>query len=243
MKKQIIKWIKRVAVAFIAIFILISGIYLGYTKLYVPHLYDSLYKEGLNNLEKADSIADELALLGHYRDAIDLLTKAAESGVAKAQTKLALYIDGYDRNLEKSSYWYLQAALNGEPEAQCKIGTNYIYGYGVKQNFEKALYWIQKSADNNNRWAQYVLGNLYLNGLAYYDLDYSHTDFWYAGNNTFRGLGNIDCKVSDSDLNDCLSNPKVVFLNPDLDKAKYYWTLSAKQGCSDAQDALEKIYD
>lgn len=243
MKKQISKGLKIIGIVIVPITILIAGIYLSYIELYIPHQYNSLYKEGLNNLEKADSIADELALLGHYDTAMSLLTKAAEKGIAKAQTKLALYIDGYDRDLERSSYWYLQAALNGEPEAQYKIGINYIYGFGVRQDFEKALYWINKSADNKNRWAQYNLGNLYLNGLAYYDLDYDHTDFWYIGNNTFRGLGGIDYTAPNNRLDEILNNPKIVFLSPSLDKAKYYWTLSAKQGCREAQKALEKIYD
>jgi uncharacterized protein len=243
MNKILTKSIIWVGIPLILVVAFTSALYWGYRNIYLPYCYSSLYEEGLSNLEKADSIADELSLLGQYETAIRLLTKAAESGVVKSQTKLALYLDSYDKDLEKSSYWYLQAALNEDSDAQCHLGLNYLNGWGVAQNFEKAIYWIEKSASNNNRWGQYELGNLYLNGLAYYDLDYEHTNFWYTGNNTFRDYENTSYKVSNRELSKYLNNPKKVFLSPDLSKAKYYWNLAAKQGEVMAKDALEKIYD
>ena len=242
-KQFIIKWCKKAIITVTVIILLIIGSYFGYKKIYLPRVYHSLYKQGLNNIEQVDSIADELALLGQYRMSIGLLTQAAEKGVVKAQTKLALYVANYEDDYEKSSYWYLQAALKEDPKAQYNLAINYIYGYGVKQNFKKAIYWIQKSANNKYRWAQYKLGNLYLNGLAFYDLDYEHTNFWYDGRNIFRGLGGVYCKVTDEELEEYLRNPKIVYIKPNLSKAKYYWSLSANQGCSKAKDALEKIYE
>lgn len=243
MNKQITRWIKRVGIAICSVAILILGIYSGYEKVYLPYHYNSLYEMGISNMERSDSIADELATLHQHQMAIQLLTKAARKGVVKAQTKLALYLKGYEKDYKRSSYWYYQAALNGDSDAQYELGINYIYGYGVRQNFNKVIYWIKRSAENKNRWAQYELGNLYLNGLAYYDLDYEHTNFWYIGNNTFRSLENTDYKASDDEIDEILSNPKVIFLTQNLTKAKYYWSLSAKQGCEEAQEALEKIYE
>ncbi len=243
MNKQIIKWVKRSAIAIGSITILILGICPYYYEMYLPHLYSSLYSEGLSNLEKADSIADELSYLKQKNKAIELLSLAAERGIVKSQTKLALYSSSYENNLEKSSYWYLQAAQNGDSVAQYYIGFNYLKGYGVKQNFDKALYWIKKSADNKYRWAQYEMGNFYLNGFALYDLDNEHTDFWYDGDNIFRGLKSIYYKVSDADLDEILNNPKEVYIIPSLAMAKQYWALSAKQGCNEAKESLEKIYE
>lgn len=243
MNKQVIKWTKRITITVVTIGIVITSMYFYYNKVYLPNLYSSLYEEGLSNLNKADSIAKELENLHQSQLAIELVTYAARKGIVKSQTKLAFYMDVYKHDLEKSSYWYLQAAQNGDSDAQCQLGINYIYGFGVRQNFNKAIYWIKKSADNNNSEAQYELGDLYLNGLAYYDLDYNHTDYWYVGNNTFIGLDNIDYKASNRELEEILSNPKIVFLVPSLTTAKYYWTLSAKQGYKEAKDALEKIYD
>lgn len=239
----IIKWCKKVSILIIMITLLSLGSYIGYKKIYLPRIYHSLYEQSLNNIKQVDSIADELALLGQYKMSIKLLTQVAEKGVVKAQTKLALYVANYEDDYEKSSYWYLQAALKEDPKAQYNLAINYIYGYGVKQNFEKAIYWIQKSANNKYRWAQYKLGNLYLNGLAFYDLDYEHTNFWYDGRNIFRGLRGVYCKVTDEKLEEYLSNPKIVYIKSNLSKAKYYWSLSANQGCNKAKDALEKIYE
>lgn len=247
MNKEIIKkWTKKVGIiigSIIAIFLLYVVSVITYQKVYIPHHVESLYQEGLSNLQIADSIAEELATLGQHNVAIELLTKAAEQGFIKSQTKLALYLAGYKDDYEKSSYWYLQAALKGGTDAQCQLGINYIYGYGVRQDFSKAIYWIKKAANSKDRWAQYELGNLYLNGLAYYDLDYNHTNYWYVGNSTFTGLEVCTIKVPNNKLDEILSNPKEVFLISDLATAKYYWTLSAKQGCSSAKDALEKIYE
>lgn len=191
----------------------------------------------------ADSIADELSRLKQRNKAIELLTFAAKKGISKAQTKLALYANAYENNLEKSSYWYLQAAQNGDSEAQYYIGFNYLKGYGVKQNFDKAIYWINKSAKNKYSMALYEIGNFYLNGFALYDLDEVHLNYWYDGNNIFRGAMGDYCKVNNNDLDSILTNPKKVYIVPSLSHAKQYWMLSAKQGCSNAKEALEKIYE
>ena len=243
MNRQIIKGTKNIGIAVGIVVIISLGIYLYYNKMYLPHLYKSLYNEGLNNLEKADSLAEELEHLKQRDKAIELVTYAAEKGIIKAQTKLALYAMCYENDLEKSSYWYLQAAQNGDSVAQYYIGYNYLKGYGVKQNFEKALYWIKKSADNKFDQAQYEMGNFYLNGFALYDLDYNHTNFWYDGNNIFRGLRGSYYKVDDNNLDEILSCPITVYITPNLTIAKQYWTLSAKQGYSKAKEALEKIYE
>ncbi len=243
MNKKVVKWIKRISVVTAAVAVLAFGIFISYQELYLPHLYNSVYNEGIEHPEMADSLAEELTDLCHPDMAIEVLSNAAEKGFTKSQIKLALYLEGYKNNYRKAAYWYLKAAQKGASDAQCEMGIHYLYSFGVKQNFTKALYWIRKSADNKNANGQYELGNLYLNGLAYYDLDYEHTDCRYVGNNTFRGYGNEDYKVSDRDLEMYLKHPKRVFLTPNLVKAKYYWTLSAKQGYSLAKDALEKVYE
>lgn len=242
MNKQIIKRGKKISIIIAIVLVVLGcGIY-GYHEYYLPHYYQSLYNQGLKNLEKADSIADELCLLQQHQKAMDLLMVAAECGITKSQTKLALYLKSYKDDYEQSSFWYQQAALKGDSKAQYELGIAYLHSYGVKQDFEKALYWIEKSANNNDRWAQYLMGNFYLNGLAYYDLDDMHINYWYAGNNRFRNT-DMYYTVSNEDLDRYLSNPKEVFLIPSLTMAKHYWTLSANQGCEKAKEALRKIYE
>ncbi len=244
MNKEVIKkYGKGISIIISIIVILTTCVYWGYKEYYLPYQYKTLYNEGLSNLQIADSIADELSRLKQRNKAIELLTFAAEKGISKAQTKLALYANAYENNLEKSSYWYLQAAQNGDSEAQYYIGFNYLKGYGVKQNFDKAIYWINKSAKNKYSMALYEIGNFYLNGFALYDLDEVHLNYWYDGNNIFRGAMGDYCKVEGNDLDSILTNPKKVYIVPSLTLAKQYWMLAAKQGCSKAKEALEKIYE
>lgn len=244
MDKEIIKkYGKWISIIIGSIAILAFSSYWGYKEYYLPYQYKTLYNEGLSNLQKADSIADELERLKQRSRAIELVTFAAEKGISKAQTKLALYANAYENNLEKSSYWYLKAAQSGDSVAQYHIGFHYLKGYGVKQNFNKALYWINKSAKNKYSWAQYEVGNFYLNGFALYDLDRKHSNYWYSGNNIFRGAMGDYCKVEGNDLDSILTNPKKVYIVPSLTLAKQYWMLAAKQGCSKAKEALEKIYE
>lgn len=145
------------------------------------------------------------------------------------------------KDFEKSSYWYLQAAIKGNAEAQGELGHNYKYGIGVKQNFDKAIYWTKLGADNGYSVAQWRMGYLYLNGLAIYTIGF--TDYWYNGNGEFISLDKERYRVKDSYLSTILNNPIKVYLKPDIKKAKYYWKLAANQGLKEARDALEKIYE
>ena len=92
-------------------------------------------------------------------NAIKILKKSAEKGDVQSMVLLGRYYKGYDiragledrwkspyessKELDKCSYWYLQAAKKGNAEAQGELGHNYEYGVGVKQNFDKAIYWEQ----------------------------------------------------------------------------------------------------
>ena len=146
---------------------------------------------------------------------------------------------------EKAAYWYMQAAKNGNAEAQGKIGLAYKYGNGVNQDFDKALFWLNKGTENGDSIAQFNLGNIYLNGLAYYSIHYlGRTDnYIYDGNDTFITLENRNYTTDKNETKYILDNPDSIYLKPNIIKAKYYWTLSANQGCKSAKDALEKVYE
>lgn len=259
-KQRIIKWCKRIIICLISVIgILVIGglILLVYWKIYVPYEGNSLYEEGIKNPKEAVNISNKL-LDSPYVEAeisykaIDVLTNAAEKGHIDAQVKLAEELEF--ENIEKSSYWYLQAAKKGNSIAQWKIGINYKYGIGVKQSFSKAVKWIIKSTIQGNPSAQYELGNIYLYGLAFYDSypgyfkgpysrDYDYTHLIYKGNNIFIAKDKRSYTAKDMYLEEILSQPYNVYLYPNLEKAKYYWRLAANQGLQEAKDALEKIYE
>ncbi len=57
-----------------------------------------------------------------------------------------------------------EAALQGEPEAQCTLGARYASGQGGEQDFAKALEWYTKAAQQGNAKAQWNVAILYARG-------------------------------------------------------------------------------
>lgn len=260
MNKEIIKkWVKKVGIAIgsvIAIFLLY--VVFAYVRFYwyIPYQCDSLYQNGLTNESQAANSITKLLVIDSdiaHDKAIQLLTVYAEKGNIKYQIMLGdvLTKDSYycmrnkaNECKDKAAYWYLQAAKTGNAEAQGKIGMAYKYGKGVIQNFNKAIFWLKNGAEKGDTLAQYNLGNIYINGLAYYSIhNLGRTEnYIYDGNGTFVSLDN-NYTASNSEVYDILNYPDSVFLVPNIKIAKYYWTLSANQGCKSAKDALEKIYE
>lgn len=259
-KQLIIKWGKRVSIA-IALVIVILLLYIIFAFVrfywYIPYQCNSLYQEGKSNANKAITNINKLLNINSdlaYNKALELLTFYSEKGNTKFQVLLGdrLSKDSYYlmRNKaieyqEKAAYWYMQAAKKGNAEAQGKIGLAYKYGNGVNQDFDKALFWLNNGAENGDSIAQFNLGNIYLNGLAYYSIHYlgKTDDYIYDGNNTFITLENRNYTTDKNETKYILDNPDSIYLKPNITKAKYYWTLSANQGCKSAKDALEKVYE
>ena len=58
------------------------------------------------------------------------------------------------------------AAIGGDPQAQCYLGVCYQNGQGVKQDYNEAVKWFKKSAEQNDPVAQCYLGVCYQAGLG-----------------------------------------------------------------------------
>ena len=74
---------------------------------------------------------------------------------------------------EKNTYEYgddirrlLQAAEQGDADAQFWLGDMYRKGEGVVQNYEQAAWWYQKAAEQGNANAQCMLGDMYYFGVG-----------------------------------------------------------------------------
>ena len=256
------KWGKRIKKIVFSVFVLLCfwGIERIHHFYYLPYHYNSLYKEGMSNVEKANEIAMELYNEHHQNKAIDVLTNSAEKGNVESMVLLGRYYKGYDMEVgyenrwrsdsyrqeyyEKSSYWYLQAAKRGNAEAQGELGHNYKYGFGVQQDFDKAIYWTKQGADNGDAVAQWRMGNLYLSGLAYYKYNryFDYEIYWYDERGKFKPKDNPYISLKEENVKYMENEPIQVFLFPDIKKAKYYWKLAANQGLKEAKGALEKIY-
>ena len=68
--------------------------------------------------------------------------------------------NGKTKSKNKESIdWYMEAAKNGNAQAQCKLGDYYESGLVVAQNYEKAIEWYKKAAEGGNTQAQCKLGD------------------------------------------------------------------------------------
>ena len=257
------KWGKRLIV-----FVISAGLILGlfglgswiYNDFYLPCHYESLYEEGMKDVNKADEIALELFEAGYYPKAIEVLTNSAEKGNVQSMVLLGRYYKGYDikigytdgwnngwqksESFDKCSYWYLQAAKNGNAEAQGELGHNYKYAIGVEQDFDKAIYWTKQGADNGDAVAQWRMGNIYESGLAYYRGYFTDYQIWWYNGHGFRAKENPNVIMDGQYVAEMKSRePEQVFLSPNIKKAKHYWKLAANQGFQQAKSSLEKIYE
>ncbi len=58
----------------------------------------------------------------------------------------------------------MEAAENGDAEAQCDLANRYFLGDGIEHDEQKAVEWFRKSAEQGYAVAEYALGNCYFSG-------------------------------------------------------------------------------
>ena len=137
---------------------------------------DLLYQKYLELEEEAE--AEDLLYYEDWEEseieseslgrAVWYLRAAAEAGHGSGQLQLGIYYDSGYGGLNQSSAiafeWYLRAAQNNVPEAQCYVGMAYHLGRGVNQSDEKAVEWYRMAAENKDSIAQNNLGWMLLTG-------------------------------------------------------------------------------
>ena len=74
--------------------------------------------------------------------------------------------NGVDKNFIMAISYFQKAAEQGLAEAQCDLGTCYIYGNGVTENYEIAVFWYRKAAEQGDARAQCNLGLCYSKGYG-----------------------------------------------------------------------------
>lgn len=81
---------------------------------------------------------------------IELIKAAAQKKIPAAMFDLAtIYTDGtsIERNLEKSFFLFLDAAIRGDAEAVFEVSRCYFYGIGVTQDREIAEIWAARAEE------------------------------------------------------------------------------------------------
>ncbi len=100
---------------------------------------------------------------------IDKQIKAAESGDANEQSKLAfMYAKGIhtDKDENTAIDWFLKAADSNHINAQYNLALMYAKGRGVDQNYNEALKWYLLAATQGDIISQYALGEMYSKGIG-----------------------------------------------------------------------------
>lgn len=142
------------------------------------------FNEAINWFQKAANQGDiesyyYLGIISHClgkdKDAIELLTQAAEKGYAGAQYVIAtFYYDGIGvkKSFWKAVEWYELAADQGHAQAQ--------YNLGIIRNLDKSTAegrnWFLKAAKQGHVLAQYHLGESFFHGYYFYNHGYIGKD-------------------------------------------------------------------
>ena len=111
------------------------------------------------------------------------MRKSAEQGYVSAETGMGLmYLDdrrtGAVPNHADAERWLLQAAVQGDAEAQLWLGTGYDRGCFGDIDYQESLKWLRKSADQGLPDAQFALAQMYEDGHGVRTSD-EDAAYWY----------------------------------------------------------------
>lgn len=98
------------------------------------------------------------------------LSRLAEQGADTSQVLLAIaYLNGeshVSRDPAKAAFWFEQAAIQGNPYAEERLGDLYADGVGVAQNLRLAYDWRLKAARRGSPDAQFKVATMLREGIG-----------------------------------------------------------------------------
>lgn len=101
---------------------------------------------------------------------LEELTSAAESGIAEAQSQLALLLatgEHVDADMEGAFSWFKKAAVQGELTAMFNLGIMYEKGLGTQPDLPEAALWFWQAAEQGDTGARMKLGSMLLLGRGF----------------------------------------------------------------------------
>jgi TPR repeat protein len=117
------------------------------------------------------------------REAVRLMTRAAEAGFVTAMVGLAeLYengLAGLPADLQRSLHWQRRAADAGSVDSQVALATAYYLGRGVPKDSALAARWYRIAAQAGDAGAMYLYASMVEagDGVA---KDLAEARYWYA---------------------------------------------------------------
>jgi TPR repeat protein len=138
-----------------------SGGFFGY----IGNIFSSKDKNPSENI--APEADEDIAMLEPETDQISINSETStDNNIEEAPAKT-------------ESEKLRSLAVQGDQDAQYKLGALYYAGDGVKQDYSEAALWYRRAAQQGNVDAQYSLGNMYLMGEGV-NQDDSQAANWYA---------------------------------------------------------------
>ena len=117
------------------------------------------------------------------RDALRLMTRAAEAGFVTAIFGLAQLHElgqaGLRIDLIEANRWYLRAAEAGSVDGQVAIGTAYYLGRGASKDAVQAARWFRIAAQGGDVGAQYLIASMFEAGDGV-ERDLKEARYWYG---------------------------------------------------------------
>lgn len=146
-------------------------------------------KSAVNGFETAVDnakimIDNNLGVKNNMDEVVDFLTKEAlDNNSLFAQMYLGdVYRDGrYQKDFERSYFWYSKAALQGDRRAEYYIANMSVAGVGTPQNVPRGVRLLEKVAETEHMGAIYNLGKIYKRG---FNINQNHKEAvkWFAHN-------------------------------------------------------------
>ena len=136
------------------------------------------------------------------------------------------------KNYTEAVKFFIQAAEQGNADAQFNLGVCYEKGYGVPQDYNKAVEWYRKAAEQGHAIAQCSLGYCYDEGYGV-PQDYNKAVEWY------RKAAEQGDAIAQCNLGYCYYNGYGV--TQDYNKAVEWYRKAARQGETTAQETLRAL--
>jgi uncharacterized protein len=121
--------------------------------------------------------------LGSDREALRLMTRAAEAGFVTAMVGLAELNEhggaGLPVNLARAVQWQRRAAEAGSVDAQVELATAHYLGRGAPRDRAAAAHWYRIAAQGGDVGAMYLIASMFEAGDGV-ERDLAEARYWYA---------------------------------------------------------------
>ena len=105
----------------------------------------------------------------------------AEAGEVISQVRLARALKdgsrGFETDPDAAFHWFLQAAREGNLEAQLNVASMYYAGFGIRTAPAHAFLWFSRAAERGHPTAEMAVGEMYYYGIGT-EQDYRQAFNW-----------------------------------------------------------------